>query len=120
MILKSETIKPFDFEGLSIRDYTAALNTSSSLAYIRVLPNTRHRRAWSTECDKYYYVISGQLLFMLDGIEDTLKASDVCIIPQGHKFSYANVTETPVDLLLIHTPKFNMDAEVFEEVGDAS
>ena len=57
MILKSETIKPFDFDGLSIRDFTAQLNTSSSLAHVRVLPHARHRLAWSKECDKYYYVI---------------------------------------------------------------
>ncbi|PKN98804.1 MAG: hypothetical protein CVU42_11345 [Chloroflexi bacterium HGW-Chloroflexi-4] len=115
MILNSEAIKPFDFDGLSIRDFTATLNTSSSLAHIRVLPHTSHRRAWSKESDKYYYVISGQLQFVLDAVEYTLKAGDVCIVSQGHKFSYANTTETPVDLLLIHTPKFNIDAEIFDE-----
>jgi mannose-6-phosphate isomerase-like protein (cupin superfamily) len=115
MILKSETIPPFDFEGLSIRDFTATLNTSSSLAHIRVLPHFHHRRAWSKECDKYYYVISGQLQFMLDAVEHTLKAGDVCIVLQGHKFSYANITEVPVELLLFHSPRFNLDAEVFDE-----
>ena len=115
MILKSETIQPFDFDSLSIRDFTATLNTSSSLAHIRVSPRAHHRRAWSKECDKYYYVISGELQFMLDSLEHTLKAGDVCIVPQGHKFSYVNTTETPVELLLLHTPRFNMDAEVFDE-----
>jgi mannose-6-phosphate isomerase-like protein (cupin superfamily) len=115
MILKSETIRPFDFDGLSIRDFTAKLNTSSSLAHIRVWPRACHRRAWSKECDKYYYVISGQLQFILDSVEHILKAGDVCIVPQGHKFSYANTTELPVELLLMHTPRFNIDAEVFDE-----
>jgi ethanolamine utilization protein EutQ len=115
MILRSKTILPFDFEGLSIQDFTSTLDTSSSLAHIRVLPLTRHRRSWSRECDKYYYVISGQLQFILDGAEHTLKSGDLCIVPKGHKFSYANATETPVEFILIHTPKFNLDAEVFEE-----
>jgi mannose-6-phosphate isomerase-like protein (cupin superfamily) len=115
MFIKSEAIHPFDFEGLSIRDFTAALDTSSSLALIQVLPNTRHRRAWSKKCDKYYYVISGQLQFSLEGVEKSLKVGDVCIIPRGHKFSYENLGESPAEILLIHTPKFNLDAEVFEE-----
>ena len=115
MILRSETIQPFDFDGLTIYDFTATLNTSSSLARIHVSPSARHRRAWSTECDKYYYVISGQLQFMLDSIEHTLREGDVCIVPQGHKFSYANTTGMPVELLLIQTPRFNLDAEVFDE-----
>ena len=115
MILKSEMMQPFDFEGLTICDFTATLNTSSSLARIHVSPCARHRRAWSKECDKYYYVISGQLQFMLDNIERTLREGDVCIVPRGHKFSYANTTEMPVELLLFHTPKFNIDAEVFDE-----
>jgi mannose-6-phosphate isomerase-like protein (cupin superfamily) len=115
MILKSETIQPFDFDGLTICDFTAGLNTSSSLARIHVSPGGRHRRAWSKECDKYYYVISGQLQFTLDSIEHVLREGDVCIIPQGHQFSYVNTTSMPVELLLIHTPRFNLDAEVFEE-----
>ena len=115
MILKSATIQPFDFDGLLIYDFTAALNTSSSLARIRVSPHARHRRAWSRECEKYYYVISGQIQFTLDGVEDTLREGDLCIVPQGHRFSYQNTTETPADLLLFHSPRFNMDAEIFDE-----
>lgn len=115
MILKSDTVEPFDFDGLIISDFTATLNTSSSLARIRVLPHALHRRAWSKECDKYYYIISGQLQFTLDSIEHTLREGDVCIVPQGHKFSNVNTTETPVELVLMHTPRFNLDAEVFDE-----
>ena len=115
MIIKSETIQPFDFDGLAICDLTATLNTSSSLARIHVSPQARHRQAWSRECDKYYYVISGQLQFTLDSMEHTLREGDLCIVPQGHKFSYANTTGRPVELLLIHTPRFNLDAEVFDE-----
>jgi mannose-6-phosphate isomerase-like protein (cupin superfamily) len=115
MILMSETIQPFDFDGLTIYDFTAALDTSSSLARIHVPSCAHHRRAWSRACDKYYYVISGQLQFMLDGVEYSLGAGDLCIVPKGHRFSYANRTETPVELLLIHTPRFNLQAEVFEE-----
>ncbi len=115
MILRSETIQPFDFEGLSIRDFTAGLGTRSSLAQIRVLPHAHHRRAWSTECDKFYFVISGQLQFTEEGTEHTVKAGDVCIVPHGKKFSYTNTTETPVELLLIHTPKYNLETEFFDE-----
>jgi mannose-6-phosphate isomerase-like protein (cupin superfamily) len=115
MILRSKTITPFDFEGLSIRDFTSPLDTSSSVAHISVLPLTHHRRAWSRECDKYYYIISGQLQFVVDGAEHTLNSGDLCIVPKRHKFSYSNNSETPVDLLLFHTPKFNLDAEIFEE-----
>jgi mannose-6-phosphate isomerase-like protein (cupin superfamily) len=115
MIIKAETIQPFDFGGLTIFDLTAALNTRSSLARIQVPPHACHPRAWSVECDKYYYVISGQLQFMLEELEYTLREGDLCIVPQGHKFSYVNTTVAAVELLLIHTPTFNPDAEIFEE-----
>ncbi|MBH8572015.1 cupin domain-containing protein [Nostocaceae cyanobacterium CENA369] len=115
MILKSETLAPFNFEGLSILDFTAGLNTSSSVARISVLPNTYHRQAWSKRSDKYYYVLSGQLNFILDEQENILKAGDLCIVAQGQKFSYVNRTNQPVEILLIHTPDFDINAEVFEK-----
>jgi mannose-6-phosphate isomerase-like protein (cupin superfamily) len=115
MTIKTNSTTPFDFDGLTIRDLTAGLAGHGSLAHIHVAPGARHRRAWSRECDKYYYVLSGQLAFTLEDAKHVLETGDLCIVPAGLKFSYENRSGVPVELLLFHAPAFNMDAEVFEE-----
>ena len=115
MLLKSAEIQPFDFDGLSIRDYTAAIESSSSFAHIRVLPGIHHRRARSTRSDKYYYILSGQLRLSVDNTDSILDVGDLYVIAKGQTFSYVNETEQSVELLLIHTPSFDLAAEVFEE-----
>lgn len=114
MIIKPNSASRFDFDGLSIRDLTAGLDGRASLAHIHVAPGARHRRAWSRECDKYYYVLSGRLAFTLEDSQDTLEAGDLCIVPAGQKFCYTNRSSAPVELLLFHTPAFDLEAEVFE------
>ena len=113
MIIKGESIKPVDFEGLEILDYTAGQSTSSSLAVITVSPGGKHCKAWSKRSDKYYYILSGSILFVLDGIEYELNSGNCCIVLQGKHFSYRNVTQQPTKLLLCHTPSFDIESEVF-------
>ncbi|MBN1995519.1 MAG: DUF952 domain-containing protein [Anaerolineae bacterium] len=111
MILKTDATPPHEWEGLTIRDFTAGQNTSSSVARIQVPPGARHVRAWSTRSDKFYYLISGQLHFLLDDDIHLLVEGDVGLVQQGHKFAYVNKTNIPVELLLLHTPAFEREAE---------
>jgi len=115
MLVKHSAIKPIDFGGLQIYDYTAGQKFSASLATIQVPPGARHPRAWSKRSDKYYYAIAGEIRFKVNGETFDLMAGDLCIIRQGEHFEYENVTEEFATLLLVHTPDFDLASEVFVE-----
>jgi len=115
MKVARETTKPTDFEGLEIVDYTAAKEMSSSFAEISVPSGATHRRAYSKRSDKYYYVVSGHLEFEVDDQSYGLDPGDVCVILKGQRFSYRNTSAHSAKLVLVHTPAFNLESEVFEE-----
>jgi len=117
MKIGRESLAPFEFDGLEIRDYTSELDRSSSMAEITVPPGARHRRAWSKRSDKYYYVIEGAVRFVVDDLAADLSAGDACIIRQGVPFSYENKTEAVARILLVHTPSFVLSEEVSEDSG---
>ena len=113
MIIKKQTVKPFDFNGLKILDYTSKLKSSSSFARIIVAPKAKHPLAYSKRSDKYYYVLSGQIEFILNEIKYLLYKSDFCIVKKGQRFSYSNISTKQAELLLIHTPSFILKTDVF-------
>jgi hypothetical protein len=47
MKIERDSLKPIDFEGLEIRDYTAGTDVSSSVAETTVPAGVGHRLAWS-------------------------------------------------------------------------
>ena len=113
MIKKFNSVKPIDFEGLKIFDYTNDLDSSSSFAVIEVPPNISHVKSLSKRSDKYYYIIKGKLQFTLDDDEFELSEKDLCVVHKGKQFSYRNETKEPTILILFHTPSFDLDSEVF-------
>ena len=115
MKIERDSLEPIDFEGLEIRDYTAGVEVSSSVAEITVPGGARHRRAWSKRSDKYYYVIEGSLSFTVGVTTLDLTVGDCCIVRKGNRFSYRNPTGERARVLLVHTPRFNLAEEVFED-----
>ncbi|MEW6186172.1 MAG: cupin domain-containing protein [Thermodesulfobacteriota bacterium] len=115
MKIQKDSIDPFDFEGLAIIDYTAGKDLTSSVAEITIAPGIKHRKSYSTRSDKYYYLVSGQVRFNVDGELYDLLPGDVCLVSKGQKFSYENSSKEPAKLILVHTPSFNLDFEVFEK-----
>ena len=115
MKIEKDSIIPFDFDGLQIVDYTAATNGLSSFAEITVFPGVSHRKAYSKRSDKYYYVVSGHVEFVVEDRVNNLAAGDVCVIPKGQRFLYRNTSEEKAKLVLVHTPSFDLESEVFEE-----
>ena len=114
MIVRRRELQPIDFRGLSIFDYTADAKLGASLAVIEVPPGATHVESWSRRSDKYYLVITGQLEFSLQGEEFSLERGDFCFVQQGKRFAYANRGASLARLVLIHTPSFELDSEVFE------
>ncbi len=113
MIVKRASAELIDFGGLQIRDYTIGRDTRSSLAVVEVPPGGRHQEAYSQRSEKYYYVVAGRMAFSLDGDEHELMVGDLCVVDQGRHFSYVNRTQDAARLLLVHTPSFQLDSEVF-------
>jgi mannose-6-phosphate isomerase-like protein (cupin superfamily) len=115
MIIREQDVSHIDFDGLGILDYTANLEgLAASMAMIEVPPGTAHARARSKRSDKYYLVISGSIRFVLDNDEFDLDGGDFCLVTQGQAFSYRNVTPHAAELVLVHTPPFDLKSEVFD------
>jgi len=115
MKIERDSLRPFDFEGLEIRDYTAGADVSSSVAEITVRAGARHRLAWSRKSDKYYYLLEGSLSFTVGVKTLDLTVGDCCIVRKGERFSYRNPTGERAKVLLVHTPSFDLAEEVFED-----
>jgi mannose-6-phosphate isomerase-like protein (cupin superfamily) len=113
LFVKRRSLKPIDFDGLSIVDYTAGKAASSSVAVIDVPPGARHAEAWSRRSDKYYVVTAGALHFEVEGIEFDATAGDFILVRQGERFRYHNGRREPAALVLVHTPSFELASEVF-------
>ncbi|MGA3084739.1 MAG: cupin domain-containing protein [Thermodesulfobacteriota bacterium] len=115
MIVRQADVIPFDFYGLEIRDYTARQEGSSSIAEIIVPSGASHPEACSKRSDKFYYLISGQISFHIDGDQLTLHAGDLCLIKRGQHFSYSNHSPKLAKMVLVHTPSFDLESEVIVE-----
>jgi mannose-6-phosphate isomerase-like protein (cupin superfamily) len=115
MFIKHEAIEPLEFDDLKIVDYTAGQDTSSSIAEITVPVGVSHKRSWSNRSDKYYYVVHGNVMFTLNEETRNLSSGDVCIIPKGAQFTYSNAGSSEAKLVLLHTPSFKLECEVFED-----
>ena len=114
MIIRKEHAVKIDFDGLNIMDYTSGLDELSSFAVINVPKNVRHKLSWSKRSDKYYYVIEGEIKFSIDSDIVVLYQGDFCIIKKGTRFFYHNESDHDVRLILVHTPDFDINEEVFE------
>ena len=114
MFIDHKAVLPLDFDGLRIIDYTGGRETSSSFAEITVPPGARHKVSWSRRSDKLYYVIAGLIDFRLDGKSKSMSPGDVCVVPQGARFDYTNSGSQDAKVILVHTPSFKLESEVFE------
>jgi len=114
MIIKENEAEQFNFDGLTITDYTAKLDENSSFATITVLPQISHKLSWSKRSDKYYYIITGEINFFVNDKDYVLSNGDLCVIKKGGKFKYKNNSSEIVQMILVHTPNFKFDQEIFE------
>ncbi|MCG8589867.1 MAG: cupin domain-containing protein [Proteobacteria bacterium] len=113
MLVRQAALKALDFAGLRIFDYTAGTDLESSLALIEVPPKAAHGEAWSRRSDKYYLVVSGEIRFSLEGDEFALRTGDFCLVERGKRFDYRNDGPAAATLVLVHTPSFDLNSEVF-------
>ena len=113
MIVRQCTLQPIEFRGLLIHDYTADGNLGSSMALIDVPAGAAHAEAYSRRSDKYYLVVSGEICFTLQGEEFLLGPKDFCFVERGKRFAYRNEGPSSATIVLVHTPSFDLEFEVF-------
>ena len=58
--------------------------------------------------------MSGRINFIVNDKEYVLSSGDLCLIKKGDKFKYKNESHDIVKMILVHTPNFKLDQEVFE------
>jgi mannose-6-phosphate isomerase-like protein (cupin superfamily) len=114
MIIRADALAKIVYEGLAITDYTGGAGLRSSVAIIEVPSGTCHPRAWSRRSDKFYLVLDGHIRFTLGEADHDLGPRDFCFVRQGERFAYENQAPFPATLVLVHTPSFELDAEVIE------
>lgn len=112
MVINGSSIEGVDFEGLLIRDYTAHTTSNSSVAEVLAPVSSGHRLALSRRSTKYYYVLEGEVVFEIEGTRYMLSRGDLAVIPENTPFKYAARVGS-VRMLLIHTPAFALEEEVF-------
>ncbi len=110
-VVRASELEPFNFGDLSIADYTAGKETTSSIAVIDVPAGAEHPAAFSDASDKYYLVLSGSVIFRVGGEEVTLGHLDLLVIPRGTEFAYVSA-DGPAQMVLVHTPPFRAEAEI--------
>ena len=110
--IKNEHPVPFDWHGITIRDYASVAPTeSASVAHLRVAPGIAHALGRSTLCDKYYVVLDGPVHFRVGGRDAALSEGDMLFIEKGEWFEYENRGARDVTMLLVHVPPFSAEAE---------
>jgi mannose-6-phosphate isomerase-like protein (cupin superfamily) len=114
MIIRADAPAKILYEGLTVTDYTGSSGLGSSVAIVEVPPGARHPRAWSKRSDKFYLVIDGHVRFSLGDVDYELGPRDFCHVRRGERFAYENPAPSPATLVLVHTPSFELDAEVLE------
>ena len=101
----------FDWNGLTIRDFGALLDGAASVAVIEAPAGAAHPHAYSTACDKLYFVLEGTLRMNVDGVAYSPAAGDLIVVPKGTVFNYFDYLGAPSRLLLVHMPAFDPEAE---------
>ena len=104
----------FEWNGLHIRDLTAPFGSRSSFAVIDVVPMAKHPLCSSSRCEKYYYLLAGQLLFHCGKADVVLTRQDFLIIPPKTEFAYANRSNRMAQLLLVHVVHAKIDAHALD------
>ncbi len=56
------------------------------------------------DCEEAYFVLDGQVTFILDGVERTEGAETFVLVPGGTAHTFGNRSAAPARLLVLHAP----------------
>ncbi len=110
MIFKKDKSFKFEWEGLegwalsSKEDFEDA-----SAAYFEVTGS--HGQVRSKSSNRVYYILEGEGTFDINGKTETVKTSDVVIVPKNTPYDY-KATSPVMKLFLVHAPAYAEADEV--------
>jgi quercetin dioxygenase-like cupin family protein len=81
---------------------------------VHIAAHERTAVSYHRIAEEYYFVLAGQGIAILDGVEHTLVAGDFLRLPPGMKHGFVTAEE-PLDMLNIHTPGSRPDRDVYFE-----
>jgi mannose-6-phosphate isomerase-like protein (cupin superfamily) len=119
-----EDDQPIAFIGdlFTIKARSSDTNGAYSVTDMRVSPRANGPPLHHHEdCEESFYVVSGKLLFQIDGVEIPAPAGTFVVVPRGAEHSYTNPWNKPSRVVvLISPPGFERQfVEMGEYVGDA-
>jgi mannose-6-phosphate isomerase-like protein (cupin superfamily) len=65
----------------------------------RMPPPHRH-----VDCEEAFYVLEGEITFVLDGVEHVRGPGDFVLVPGGGSHTFGNRSAAPARLLIVHAP----------------
>lgn len=99
---------PYDIETL-----IAEGDEGAATAYrIRIAPHQRTQVSYHLVAEELYYVISGNGVALLDGVEQPLRAGDFLRLPPGTTHGFVTAEEELV-MLDVHTPGSRPNRDVY-------
>lgn len=100
----------FGWEGVKGWAYKSKDLKSMSGAYIKV--TGRHGKLKNIASDRYYYIISGEGEFDVDGEILGVSNKDVVIIYKNTTYDYWATNDSTLELLLIDCPPYSPENDV--------
>lgn len=70
---------------------------------------------WHEDLDEVFYVLEGEIEFLLDGQWQRMSAGGTVFVPAGRVHSFRNASERPARQLVVGPPEI---AELIAELGD--
>ncbi|MEO5923429.1 MAG: cupin domain-containing protein [Bryobacteraceae bacterium] len=72
-------------------------------------PGTSEVRHLHNRAEQFFYVLAGSLTIEVDGQTSTLSAHQGLHVPAGRPHQVCNLSDTPVDFLVVSTPRSHGD-----------
>src|SRR2546429_434355 len=112
--VERNSVRSFDFSGIEIHDLTAESDgNGASVAFLRVPPGAEHAPARSHRCEKYYVALAGSPDFRVGDQRVQLSRENLLVIEKTECFANVNRGNETAELLLMHVPPFDLQAEEF-------
>jgi mannose-6-phosphate isomerase-like protein (cupin superfamily) len=91
-----------------------------SIIHEKMPPQTSEVRHYHVFSRQFFYILKGEAVMELDGIESLLKANEGIEIPPGVPHQIRNESEEPIEFLVTSSPQAHGDRVVVKKVKSIS
>lgn len=105
-IVKAETRKP---NNLGVLKVTQLLTEQTPFSVTQIEIDGENKRVRNRDCDAAYYVLEGNGIFSIEGVENEVGQGDIVFLPKGTAYQDSG----KMKMLSIYQPPFNPDQVEF-------